>query len=160
MSQMFLEPVIVLKVPPLAPFVASDKFRPGETIDVLRVVWIGEHFREHILHAREGPAPASTLLERVLGIEARDKPLKSRHVNRRGIVEELGGRNNLPITLGQYWWRLTRADQMRWYVGYVLVDGVLYGVHAGWTQGGLHVESGPFGRAYTWAKESVFLLPP
>lgn len=156
---MFLESAIVLKVPPLAAFAASDKFRAGETVDVIDVVWVGEHFREHILHAREGPAPASTLRERVLGIEARDNPLKSRHVNRRGIVEELGGRDKLPVTLGQYWWYLTRADQTRWYAGYVLVDGVLYGVHAGWTQGGLHVESGPFGRPYTWAKGCVFLIP-
>lgn len=160
MSQLFLESATVLEVPPLAAFVASEKFCPGETVDLVKVVWIGEHFREHILHAREDPTPASTLRERVLGIEARDNPLKSRHVDRRGIVEELGGRNNLPITLGQYWWRLTRADHTRWYAGYVLVDGVLYGVHAGWTQGGLHIESGPFGRPYSWAKESVFLFPP
>lgn len=159
MKKLFLGTTVLLDVPPLAAFVASEKFCPGETVDVVTVAWVGEHFREHILHVREGPIPATVLCERVLGIEARDNPVKSRHVKQPGVAEELGGPGKLPITLGQYWWCLTRADHSRWYVGYVLVDGVLYGVHAGWMKEGLHVESGPFGRSYPWAKDSVFILP-
>ena len=159
MTKLFLDNRTPANIPPLEVFTVSAVIRPGEMVDGVMIVWAGEHLREHVLHAREGPVPATTLYERVLGVEGCDLPIRSRYVNQPGIVDELGGQDMVNITFGQYWWYLTHADRARWYTSYVLVDGKLYGVHAGWTQGGLHIESGPFGRSHSWAKGCVFLVP-
>lgn len=159
MTRLFLANPAPVHIPSLDGFTVDAVVRSGETVDGVTIVWVGEHFRAHLLHVREGPTRATTLCERVLNVEACDFPLRSHNVNKPGIVDELGGPEKIVITLGQYWKHLTHADRERWYTCYVQADRKLYGVHAGWTQGGLHIESGPVGRSYSWSKGCVFLVP-
>jgi hypothetical protein len=147
-------------IPALDTFVASSTFRPQEVVDGVNITWIGQHFREFLLPLREAPASPRTLREHCLRIDARDTRERGRFLNRPGVVDELGGRDKIVIRLAQFWHSLTHADTTRCYAGYVIgKGGVLYGVHAAWLRGGVHIESGDFERPYRWGAGCIFLVP-
>lgn len=141
-------------------FVASEVFRPQEVVDGVNITWVGQHFREFLLPLREAPAPRTTLREHSLRIDARDAPERGRFLDRPGVVDELGGRDKIVIRLAQFWRYLTHADTTRCYAGYVIgTNGMLFGVHAAWLRGGVHIESGDFERPYRWGAGCIFLIP-
>jgi len=125
----FIRPV---SLPAIGKFAAAEKFRPGETIDGIKVAWIGENLEANFREKVEPAVPALEMREHELVISARDP----------AIITELGGEEQVETTLGQFWEFLKTADQTLWHVRHIRdVNGVLWAVGARWFGGGLRVEA-------------------
>ena len=128
-------------------FVAAEKFRLGKTIDGIKVRWLGDNFKAGFL-SKEEQTPALEIREHELLKNSRDP----------AIITELGGEENVEITLGQFWEFLKTADRRFWYVAYIRdTKDVLWAVNAHWNSGGLYVGAGSFGNPNEWNAGYRFL---
>ncbi len=141
----FIRPV---SLPAIPKFVASEKFREGETIDGIKVAWLGSNFKTHFLKKVEKPVPALEMREHELAVPSRDP----------AIITELGGEEQVETTLGQFWEFLKTADQKFWYVRHIRdVNGVLWAVGGDWRDDGLGVGAYSLGRPDGWSTGGRFL---
>jgi len=130
-----------VSIPAIIGFSAVNAFRVGETLDGIKVGWLGERFKKLFLKKTETATPAAELRQHVLKKPARDP----------AIITELGGEAKVEITLGQFWNYLTTADRTLWHVAYIRDDeSVLWAVYAYWRSGGLSVEALPLDHPLDW----------
>ncbi len=148
-AEKLLERLSTFALPAVAQFIAKEKFRPGKTIDSIRVGWLGDNFREYFLPKTEsGEVAAEELALNGLLKGSRDP----------AIITALGGEEKVEISLGQFWEFLKTADQSLWYVAYIRDTGdVLWAVYARWLGGGLRVEADSLGYPAEWRTASRFL---
>ena len=132
----------------IASFVAAEKFRLGKTIDGIKVGWLGDNFKAGFLSKIEEQTPALEIREHELLKNSRDP----------AIITELGGEENVEITLGQFWEFLKTADRRFWYVAYIRdTKGVLWAVYANWGSGSLYVGADSLGSPDEWSAGYRFL---
>ncbi len=137
-----------VSLPAIPKFVAAEKFREGETIDGIRVAWLGSNFRTNFLKKVEKPVPALETREHELAIRSRDP----------AIITELGGENQVETTLGQFWEFLKSADQTLVHVRHIRdVNGVLWAVRGRWDGVGLSVEARSLDSPRDWDAGRRFL---
>lgn len=111
-------------------FVAAEKFREGETVDGIRVAWLGDNFKTFFLKKVEKSISALEMREYKLDTESHDP----------AIITELGGEERVESFLAHFWEFLKTADQTLWHVRYIRgVNGVLWAVSACWRSDGLFV---------------------
>lgn len=130
-------------------FTAGEKFRPGETVDGIRVDWLSDNFKKHLLPKTEsGEVAAEELVVNKLLKGSRDP----------AIITALGGEEKVEVSLGQFWEFLKTADRKLWYVAYVRdTDGVLWAVGADWDGDGLDVEAYSLDGPSEWNADGRFL---
>ena len=129
-------------------FVAAEKFREGETVDGIKVGWLGNNFKDFFLKKVEKSIPALEMREHELVTGSRDP----------AIITELGGEEQVESLLAHFWEFLKTADQTLWHVRYIRdVNGVLWAVCGGWDGGGLNVEAIPLARPFGWDVGDRFL---
>jgi len=139
----------IIAIPIVMQFVATEKFRPGKTIDGIKVAWLGDNFREHLLSKVESDEVAAEEF-------AMSKLLKNSRDP--AIITALGGEEKVEISLGQFWEFLKTADQNFWYVAYIRdTDDVLWAADAGWYSDGLRVEARSLGSPRVWRAGARFL---
>ncbi len=139
---------ITIALPVVAQFVAAEKFRPGETIDGIKVGWLGDNFKEHLLPKTESAVVAEELVLNKLLKNSRDP----------AIITALGGEEKVEVGLGQFWEFLKTADQNLWYVAYIRdTEDVLWAVRASWDGGGLSVGAGSLVNPRGWRTDRRFL---
>jgi len=147
--QKLFEFVTTIHVAGVASFVAAKKFRPGKTIDGIKVGWLGDNFKEHFLpKVEKNSIAAEELIVNKLLKNSRD-PV---------IITALGGEEKVEISLGQFWNFLKTADQQFWYVVYIRdTDDVLWAVLAYWSGGGLYVGARSLDSPRGWCAGYRFL---
>ena len=141
----FIRPV---SLPAIGEFVVAEKLCEGETVDGIKVAWLGENLKTNFLKKVEKPAPALELREHELVTPARDP----------AIITELGGEEQVETTSGQFWEFLKTADRTLWYVRHIRdATGVLWAVDGHWYDGGLHVEAYALDDPFDWFAGARFL---
>jgi len=144
-----LEFVKTISLPAVGKFVATEKFRPGKTIDDIKVGWLGDNFKKHLLPKVENKEVVAEEL-------AMNKLLKNSRDP--AIITALGGEEKVEIGLGQFWEFLKTANQDFWYVAYIRdTEGMLWAVGAYWGCDGLCVEAASLGGPLVWNTVSRFL---
>ena len=129
-------------------FVAAEKFREGETVDGIKVGWLGDNFKTFFLKKVEKSIPALTMREHELVTRSRDP----------AIITELGGEERVETFLAHFWASLKTADRELWHVRYIRdVNGVLWAVRAGWFSGGLSTGADLLDRPNEWGVGYRFL---
>ena len=88
-----LEFVKTISLPAVGKFVATEKFRPGKTIDDIKVGWLGDNFKKHLLPKVENKEVVAEEL-------AMNKLLKNSRDP--AIITALGGEEKVEIGLGQF----------------------------------------------------------
>jgi hypothetical protein len=138
-----------INIPVVKQFVATEKFRPGKTIDGIKVGWLGDNFKEHFLpKVEKDEVAAEELAANKLLRNSRDP----------AIITALGGEEKVEISLGQFWEFLKTADQKFWYVAYIRdTEDVLWAVYARWYSDGLNVEAGSLDDPFGWRAGFRFL---
>lgn len=137
-----------ISLPAISKFVAAEKFREDETVDGIKVGWLGSNFKTNFLKKVEKSVPALEMREHELVVRSRDP----------AIITELGGEENVETTLGQFWEFLKTADQALVHVRHIRdVNGVLWAVHGYWNVDGLYVEANPLGNPLVWDSGRRFL---
>lgn len=140
---------VAIALPAVKQFAAAEKFRPGKTIDGIKVGWLGDNFKEHLLPKIESDEVAAEEL-------AVNKLLKNSRDP--AIITALGGEETVEVSLGQFWEFLKTADQKFWYVAYIRdTENVLWAVSADWVGGGLNVVASSLGSPGGWIAGSRFL---
>ena len=135
--------------PALPQFAVANKLRVGETVDGIKVGWIGNNIRANFLKKVEEPVAAH---------EGRQHKLLVSETFDSAVITELGGDRRVEITFGRYWDFLRTADQTLWYVAYIRdVNRVLWAVRAYWVSGELRVEAHPLGNDYGWDAGDQFV---
>ena len=143
-----LERLPAFGIPAIPQFVVADKLRIGETVDGIKVGWLGENLKKHFLSKREESVAAEQLATNKL-LEGSKDP---------AIITALGGEEKVEVSFGQFWEFLKTADQNLWYVAYIRdTDGVLWAVGARWSSGGLRVEAFSLGSPNGWGAGFRFL---
>lgn len=141
----FLRPI---SLPAIPKFVAAEKYREGETVDGIKVGWLGGNFETHFLQKVEGPVPALNLREYELVKPSRDS----------AIITELGGEEKVETTLGQFWEFLKTADRTLWHIRHIRdMSGILWAVSGNWDGGGLNVEAVPLDSPDGWGDGGWFV---
>lgn len=141
----FIRPV---SLPAIPKFVAAEKFREGETVDGIKVTWLGDNFKTNFLKKVEDPVPALEMREYKLVGAFRDP----------AIVTELGGEEQVETTLGQFWEFLKTADQTLVHVRHIRdVNSVLWAFDGYWRDGGLNAEALPLDCPDGWRVGGRFL---
>jgi hypothetical protein len=131
---LLLQPVTTVDIIAIDEFVARDKFREGETIDGVKIYWIGQNFKTNFLGLVEkGIAPATLRIQK-LKKNSVDTP----------IMGELG--ETARTKLAQFWEQMKKQGQGQ--KGALLVNGhaniayiddengTLWAVAAFWSSGG------------------------
>jgi hypothetical protein len=138
-----------INIPVVRQFVATEKFRPGKTIDCIKVGWLGDNFKKNFLPKVEKHEVAAEEL-------ATNKLLQNSLDP--AIITALGGEEKVEVSLGQFWEFLKMADQKFWYVAYIRdTEDVLWAVSARWHGGGLGVGANSLGRPAGWSAARRFL---
>jgi len=133
----------------VANFVATEKFCPGKTVDGIKVGWLGDNFKEHLLPKIESDEVAAEEL-------AVNKLLKSSRDP--AIITALGGEEKVEISLGQFWEFLKTANQKFWYVAYIRDAGsVLWTVCGYWCDDGWGFSADSLDRPSRWRGGRRFL---
>lgn len=141
----FIRPV---SLPAIGRFVAAEKFREGETVDGIRVAWLGSNFKTNFLKKKEGAVPALEMREHELTTRSRDP----------AIITELGGEENIETTLGQFWEFLKTADRTLVHVRHIRDEnGVLWAVGGLWHDDGLGVAAFSLFNPTDWSAGLRFL---
>ena len=135
----------------LESFVAVDHYKVDTSKKTkVRIAWLGENFKKHLLGLSEGPCEAADLRVHELIEQSVDAP----------IIAEFGDR--CEITLGQHFALLSKQGRGESGVlltnGYANVayirdtNGILWAVFAGWRagRGGWRVEAYSVGRPHGW----------
>ncbi|MFM2330623.1 MAG: hypothetical protein RLZZ26_130 [Candidatus Parcubacteria bacterium] len=118
--------------PAVSEFVTAEKFCEGKTIDGIKIVRLGENFKQHLLKKVETAVPERTLQEHRLVVVSRDTE----------IITELGGEQGPETSLAHLWASLASAVHSQWLLRYVRdAEGVLWSVNAYWREGGLDIEA-------------------
>jgi len=139
------EPIIL---PAIGRFIVMEKFRPGETVDGIRVSHLNDNFKRYLLPKVEGDRAAEALVVNNLRKDSRDSV----------IIPALGGAEKVEVSLGQYWEFLKTADQNLGYAAYIRdIDGTLWAVHAFWHDDGLHVGADSLDDSGGWGASTHFL---
>ena len=134
----FLRPI---SLPAVAKFVVAEKFREGETVDGIKMAWVGKNFKANFLTKVEEAVPALEMREHELVTGSRDP----------AIITELGGEDRVETFLAHLWEELKSADQNRYHVRYIRdVNRVLWAVNGYWYGGGLRVEADPLDDPSDW----------
>ncbi len=129
-----LERLSPISIPTIPQFIVAEKLRVSETVDGIKVDWLGENLKKHFLSKREDSVAAEELVTNNLLDGSKDP----------AIITALGGEEKVEVSFGQFWEFLKTADQNLWYVAYIRsTDDVLWAVFARWRSGGLHVEAAP-----------------
>lgn len=137
-----------VSLPAIPKFVTADKFCEGETIDGIRVAWLGSNFKVNFLKKKEEAVPALNMREHELVTWSRDP----------AIITELGGEGQVETTLGQFWEFLKTADQTLVHVRHIRdVNGVLWAVLGYWDVDGLGVGAYPLDDPDAWYTGYRFL---
>ncbi len=138
-----------VNIPAVKQFIATEKFRPGKTIDGIKISWLGDNFKEHFLpKVEKDEVAAEELVVNKLLQNSRDP----------AIITALGGEEKVEIRLGQFWEFLKTADQKFWYVAYIRdTEDVLWAVSAYWDSDGLSVEAFSFDDPGDWGADDRFL---
>lgn len=144
-----LERLLAIQIPAIQEFVANTKFRVGETVDGIKVGWLGDNFKQNLLSKKEGAVAGEELAQNKLLKNSKDP----------AIITALGGEEMVEITLGQFWEHLKTADRTLVHVGYIRddVDNVLWAVGASWRDDELYVEASSLGHPDGWRAGIRFL---
>lgn len=149
------EPIGPHNLPAIPKFVTAEKFRPGETIDGIKIAWLGDNFKKQYLPLTEDPIGATEILESNLLRAANELPQSPEEP---GIIAELGGTKVAVSRMGQFWEILKTADQSLWYAIFAYdIENVLGVVNADWYSDGLCVNAYPLGDRYDFGAGSRFL---
>lgn len=141
----FIRPV---SLPAISKFVAAEKFREGETVDGIKVGWLGSNFKTNFIEKKETAVPALEMREHELVTPSRDP----------AIITELGDEEQVETTLGQFWEFLKTADRKLVHVRHIRdINGVLWAVNGDWSDGGLCVEAFSLGYPRDWSTGYRFL---
>lgn len=137
-----------ISFPAIDKFVTAEKFREGETVDGIKVAWLGENFKANFLTKVEKSVPALGMKEHELVTPSRDP----------AIIIELGGEEQVESFLAHFWEFLKTVDKRFWYVAYIRdTENVLWAVRAGWRSGGLDAEAYSLGSPSDWRAGSRVL---
>lgn len=129
-------------------FVVAEKYREGETVDGIRVAWLGQNFKANFLKKIERAVPALEMREHELVERSRDP----------AIIVELGGEEQVETFLAHFWEFLKTADKKLWHVRYIRdVNGVLWAVCGDWSGDGLYVGASPLDYPNGWRVGRRFL---
>jgi hypothetical protein len=130
-------------------FVAAKKFRLGETIDGIKVGWLGGNFKKHFLPKIESKeVMAEELVVNNLLRSSKDP----------AIITVLGGEEKVETSLGQFWEFLKTSNQKFWYIAYVRdVEDALWAVGARWGGDGLYVGASSLDDPIEWNADARFL---
>lgn len=144
-----LEFVKTISLPAIGTFVVADKLRVGETIDGIKVGWLGDNIKKHFLPKTEKNTVAAEELKLSKLLKGSRDP---------AIITEFGGEEKVEVSFGQYWEFLKTADQSLWYVAYIRdTDDVLWAVYGFWHDGGLYVEAYSLDNPHAWDADDRFL---
>ena len=138
-----------IALPAVKQFIATEKFRPGKTIDGVKVGWLGDNFKEHFLpKVEKDEVAAEELSLNKLLRNSRDP----------AIITALGGEERVEVKLGQFWEFLKTANQSFWYLAYIRdAEHVLWAVDAGWRSDGWAVVARSLGDPNDWFTGFRFL---
>ncbi|MFA6407952.1 MAG: hypothetical protein WCW36_00530 [Candidatus Paceibacterota bacterium] len=143
-----LERVSTIVIPAIPQFVVADKLRIGETVDGIKICWLGNNIKEHFLSKVEVGVATEELVTNNLLQRSKDP----------AIITSLGGEEKVEVSCGQFWEYLKTADQNFWYVAYIRdTDGVLWAVGGRWGGGGWHFNANPLDDPSRWSDGLQFL---
>ncbi len=148
-EERLLERIGTANLAGITSFTVAKKFVVDETVDGIKVGWLGDNFKKHFLpKVEKGEVTAETLAINNLSKNAKDP----------AIITNLGGEPKVEISLGQFWEFLKTADRSFWYVAYVRDDQrVLWAVNADWPGDKLHVEAFSLDSPDGWRRGNRFL---
>jgi hypothetical protein len=130
-------------------FTTAEKFRIGETIDGIKVGWLGGNFKKHFLPKVEKDEVAAETLTISKLLKGSKDP---------AIITALGGEEKVESKLAQFWEFLKTANRNLWYVGYIRDNqNTLWAVNALWNSDRLSVEAGSLGYPDDWHADTRFL---
>ena len=147
-----LQPVTTVDVVGIDEFIARDKFREGETVDGVKIYWIGQNFKTNFLGLVEkGIAPATLSIQK-LKKNSVDTP----------IMGELG--EAAKSHLAQFWELLKKQGQgqkgallVNGYANIAYIDdenGTRWAFNALWDSGnGWNVAADSFAYPFEWSAD-------